>query len=321
MKSILRFSIPSLILAAIVSISPEAYPDTQEKFHKTIKVEEGKTIEIDNINGAVTVSSWENDYVDVFALKKTRMGRDELDRVTIEIHNNEVLEIITVVDKYNPDKYSFFERLYYGFQKRNPKVTVDYTVTIPFTCNPGIAKTTNGNVNISGTSGETLAKTTNGRVHVESVTGHMNAISTNGGIKIMDVDGSADARTTNGKVYIEDVSGTVNAKSTNSGIEIIGATELYSARTTNGNIKISLREHSSGDMDISTTNGSITLLVPAHFSADVDLKTTNGRIHAENFTITLKQLSKNHLIGTIGSGGRFLKMKTTNGSIKLEKSF
>jgi len=112
MKSILRFCIPSLLLAVIVSISPEAYSDIQEEFHRKIEAEEGKTIEIDNINGTVTVSSWENDYVDVFALKKTRRGRDELDRVTIEIHNNEVLEIITVVDKYNPDEYSFFERLH-----------------------------------------------------------------------------------------------------------------------------------------------------------------------------------------------------------------
>ncbi len=319
MKSIPGFFTSALILAAVLSLSTEAYSDFQEEFHKTIKVEKGKTIVIDNINGNVNVSSWDNDYVDVYALKKTRRGRDELDRMTIEVHNKDVLEITTVADEYDPDEYSFFERFFKGFRKRNPKVTVEYTVKIPRTSNLGIAETTNGNVNITGTSGETLAKTTNGRVFVDDVKGYINAVSTNGSIKVIDVEGSADAKTTNGKVYIENVSGVTSAKSTNSGIEIKGTSEINSARTTNGNIKIFLTEDSSGDMDISTTNGSITLRVPLNFNGDVDLKTTNGSIKAENFTITLGKLSKNHLIGTIGNGGRFINIKTTNGSIILGK--
>ena len=319
MKSILGFITSALILATVLSMSTEAYSDFQEEFHKTIKIKKGKTIKIDNINGNVNVSSWDNDYVDVYALKKTRRSRDELDRVTIEVHNKDVLEITTLVDKYDPDEYSFFERLFKGLRTRNPKVTVEYTVKIPRTSNLGIAETTNGNVNITGTSGDTLAKTTNGRVFVDNVKGYINAISTNGNIEVINVEGSAEAKTTNGKVYIENVSGVVSARSTNSGIEIKGATEINSAGTTNGDIEISLTEHSSGDMDISTTNGSITLHVPSNFNGDVDLKTTNGSIKAENFTITLEKLSKNHLIGTIGNGGRFIKMKTTNGSINLEK--
>jgi DUF4097 and DUF4098 domain-containing protein YvlB len=55
-------------------------------------------------------------------------------------------------------------------------------------------------------------------------------------------------------------------------------------------------------------------------AADVKAETVNGTIETD-FALTVSgRLSRRHLSGTIGGGGRSLEMETVNGSIHLKKS-
>ena len=311
-----------MILAAAFGIflcgPRHAYPDAREEVHKIIIPEAGKPVEIDNINGSVTVSAWDRDVIDVLAVKKTRKNKDELDRVSIVIDNTDVLKIRTDIDSRNRHERTFLEKLLEMNWSMEPRVTVEYTVNIPQSCILGKAKTTNGAVTISGTTGDTIAETTNGAVRIEKAQGRILAKSTNGSISAFDITGQIDAVTTNGKINCENISGIINAHTTNGAIDIQDSHSIRKVHTTNSSIDIKLTGFLDCDMDVKTTNGSITLQTPREMNVYLDMSTTNGSIEAEGFTITISQLSKNHLTGTIGTPERSVTLRTTNGSIRLK---
>ena len=71
------FLIASIII--VFGVSQRVFADAQEEFRKTIASKNVKTVEIHNINGNIDVTSWNNDYVEIRALKKTKKDREELE--------------------------------------------------------------------------------------------------------------------------------------------------------------------------------------------------------------------------------------------------
>ena len=67
-------------------------------------------------------------------------------------------------------------------------------------------------------------------------------------------------------------------------------------------------------------NGSVEVTLPASAEFNVDAATTNGGIRTD-FPITVQGMfGPKSLSGTVGGGGRQLKVATTNGGIELRKS-
>ena len=128
------------------------------------------------------------------------------------------------------------------------------------------------------------------------------------------------ALTTNGNVLGHSLAGVVDATTTNGNVEV-STSEWASATTTNGGIRVSMGSANwNGELSVRTTNGSVDVTLPASAEFKLDAATTNGGIHTD-FPITVQgSLNSKSLSGTVGSGGRELKVTTTNGGIKLMKS-
>jgi DUF4097 and DUF4098 domain-containing protein YvlB len=92
------------------------------------------------------------------------------------------------------------------------------------------------------------------------------------------------------------------------------------AETVNGSISAALgRADWRGSVSFETVNGGITLELPEDLSADVTGETVNGSIETD-FPLAVKgRFSSRRLAGTIGGGGRELRLATVNGSIRLKK--
>lgn len=142
----------------------------------------------------------------------------------------------------------------------------------------------------------------------------------NGNMDVERIAGEIQAKTTNGNIYLEGVGGSVESKTTNGNITIGEANGYISARTTNGSIKARLVEHDGRDMDLHTTNGGIQLALPSHLGITLEASTTNGSIRSDLPITVSGMMSKRHLSGEINGGGPRIKLKTTNGSIKLIES-
>lgn len=128
------------------------------------------------------------------------------------------------------------------------------------------------------------------------------------------------ARTTNGSVLCHDLNSVVEAETTNGNVEV-STSEWTSATTTNGGIRVSMGNVKwNGELKVETTNGSVAVTLPASAEFKVKAGTTNGKIQTD-FPITVQgTFSSKELSGTVGAGGRELRVLTTNGTIKLTKS-
>jgi hypothetical protein len=69
------------------------------------------------------------------------------------------------------------------------------------------------------------------------------------------------------------------------------------------------------DMSFSSGSGAIRLTLPAEFNGEIDAGTGNGSLQSD-FPIQLRgRMDPQHLRGTIGNGGRLIKMRSGNGRL------
>ena len=197
--------------------------ETREEFHETYTVDSDTPVSVQNVNGSIKVSTWNKDYVDVYAVKKTRHGQDDLDRVKIEVHTNGELRIET-----------------HRLEKRD-HVSVEYTLKVPKNVPVKKLQSTNGSIELRGTAGDTDVLTTNGALKIEDTTGCIKAVTTNGHISIDGATGISKVRSTNGGI---DVS-------------FSGFTDDVDISTTNGSVSLTIPKNIDADIDMNTTNGKI----------------------------------------------------------------
>jgi len=128
------------------------------------------------------------------------------------------------------------------------------------------------------------------------------------------------AMTTNGAVHCVKLESVVEAATTNGDVEV-STSEWASAKTTNGGVRVSMGNAKwSGELEEETTNGSVDVTLPASAEFKVEAGTTNGGISTA-FPISVQgRFNSKSLSGTVGGGGRDLKLATTNGGIELKKS-
>ena len=127
-------------------------------------------------------------------------------------------------------------------------------------------------------------------------------------------------RTVNGEIKAASLSSNVVSHTVNGSIQI--STSGYAeAKTVNGEILVSVGNGNWPQaLEFKTVNGGITLDLPPNLSTRVTADTFNGNISSD-FPITSQgTMSRKHLSGTIGSGGRELILKTLNGSINLRRA-
>jgi len=127
------------------------------------------------------------------------------------------------------------------------------------------------------------------------------------------------ALTTNGGVHGHDLNSVVKAATTNGNVEV-ATSEWASASTTNGGVRVAMGNAKwTGELSLTTTNGSVHVTLPAGSEFEVRASTTNGGVNTD-FPITVQgSFNSKNLSGTVGGGGRELRVATTNGGIELKK--
>ena len=169
--------------------------------------------------------------------------------------------------------------------KKNSSIGISYTITVP----KNIAlecKSSYGNIRLANTIGDITANTSYGDITVETVSG---------------------------KLRLDTSYGKVDCKQ-------ITCADL-SANSSFGDIFVRFSSDSPSDLKakISTSYGDIDADVPLDFAGDVFIDTSFGKIKTDLAIIVKGELSKSHLAGTIGHGGKgVLELKTSFGSIKIE---
>ncbi len=133
-------------------------------------------------------------------------------------------------------------------------------------------------------------------------------------------DVSLVARTVNGRVDAIDLHSDVKVSTVNGAIEVSTA-GFASAATVNGGIEAHLgRADWDGRLGFSTVSGSIEISLPTEANTEVLVTTLTGSIHSD-FPLEIESIgdvwSGRRAHGTLGQGGRNLRVSTLNGSVSL----
>jgi hypothetical protein len=127
-------------------------------------------------------------------------------------------------------------------------------------------------------------------------------------------------QTVNGDVEAEHLGSDAEVSTVNGSIDVSAAGHVE-ARTVNGSIRAAMgRADWQSEAEFTTVNGGITLTLPDDLSAEVRAETVNGDLETD-FPLTVTgRFGPRHMRGTIGHGGRQLRLTTVNGSIRLRKA-
>jgi DUF4097 and DUF4098 domain-containing protein YvlB len=246
--SLLRlFSIGALGVAVVlaVTVTPSVAKE-YETIDETIAFNRGGTFRIENVNGSITVETWDQDNVRIQA-EKIADSQESLDDIEIEITGSgDHVSVITHYPRHS---------------RRGESRHVEYNITLPVEADLDM-------------------RTVNGKLEVYGIRGRVDASTTNGGVEVVDITGETEISTTNGSIkarYNEVFTGQYHFSTTNGSVTLDlppGAGGELDAKTVNGSITTDFpatverlsRRHLRGTFGgggayfkISTVNGSVRI--------------------------------------------------------------
>ncbi len=164
-------SLCALLVLALGAHASDHRGALTEEFHQTYAITSDGRIELDNINGAVHISSWDRSEVKVDAVKYADT-KERLDEAKIEIDaGKDYLSIRT--------KYPDHDRSWNWGSHNNP-ASVEYTLTVPRAARLDEIKLINGSLDVAGISGEVRASCINGQLEAHDLSGRAKLATING---------------------------------------------------------------------------------------------------------------------------------------------
>jgi len=125
---------------------------------------------------------------------------------------------------------------------------------------------------------------------------------------------------TNGGITIDNVHSRVEFKTVNGGVTLTRMGGDVEGRTSNGGVNITL-DGSTWDgrgLDVQTSNGGVNLAIPVSYSAHLDTGTNNGSLRID-FPMTFQGTIGRTFATDIGSGGPDIRVRTSNGGVRITK--
>jgi hypothetical protein len=126
--------------------------------------------------------------------------------------------------------------------------------------------------------------------------------------------------TSNGSIAITGVRAEVEAEAGNGSLRLSDLGGRVRAATRNGSVTVDLTgTRWEGDrLDVETTNGSVRVHVPDGYAAHLETGTTNGSVRID-FPITVQGRLNRDVSTDIGGGGPTVRVRTHNGSVRIER--
>lgn len=203
---------PNIPQSAVVS-SQIVVLDETERFEQTYPLNANGRVAVSNVNGSITIESWDKNEVKLEAVK-TADSRENLGNVKINIDSKpEYLRIETQYDSWKNRSEGMW---------KNRKLEVQYRLWVPRTAVLDEIETVNGSINVSNMSSRTKISTVNGEIRAINLRGTSSIETVNGTVNaefdnlqnVSDISLSAVNGTTN-LIIPSDAEATIKAETVN----------------------------------------------------------------------------------------------------------
>ncbi len=206
----------ALFILALAAQASDRRGAFSEEFHQTYAFTPDGRVELDNINGAVHISTWDQNDVKVDAVKYAD-SKERLDQAHIDIDSDK--DHLSIRTKYPEHDLTF------NWGSHNNPATVEYTLTVPRGARLDEIKLINGSLDVAGVSGEVHASCINGRLEAHNLAGRAELSTINGHLdaKFDQLPGSSlELKSVNGSVELtipSDSKAEIEASTVSGGIE------------------------------------------------------------------------------------------------------
>jgi DUF4097 and DUF4098 domain-containing protein YvlB len=267
---------------------------------KTFKVTGTPEIQLETFDGSIEVHSWDRSDVEV-EIEKRAMEQGLVDemQVSAEQQGNRI-----IVKVSRPGRREFD-----GVQ-----------IGVNFSPSARLRVAVPRNSQLTAMSGD-------GSVTIEDINGKINLKTNDGSIRASRVAGEIFVRSGDGSIRVDRAEGKLDLETEDGSITVEAKPSSLRVRTTDGSIRMEIEADSamSEDWDVQTADGSVTLSLPTTFNAELDAETRDGAVRASHLGVKNetregedREERRRTLKATLGSGGRTLRVRTGDGTIRIE---
>ena len=282
-----------LMTAAACAVAAGAARGQAVQMDRTVDVQPGTRLQLDNHFGDVTIRTWDRSAVRV-------QGSHPIG-TTVEVQPGGSLLQIEANRPGGPT---------------NP---VTYTLTVPADM-PLEVEVIQGDVDVAGTRAGMDIQSIHGNITVVGGADVVALESVQGMVKVTGARGRVNAASVNQGIELTDIRGDIQAEAVNGPIHMRGIDAgRVSAETVNGSVSYEGAIRNDGWYRFSTHNGGIDLTIPAGVGATFTASTFNGTLHTA-FPVTLHEAKEGkEFTFTLGSGGARIELESFNGTMTIRR--
>jgi DUF4097 and DUF4098 domain-containing protein YvlB len=272
----------------------------------TFKAPGQPQVVLDTFDGAIELHSWDRAEVEV-EVERRAMEQSLLDEIKVDASEKNGVITVKVT----------------GPARNVRGVTVG--VHISPTARLRVAVPRNSNIQ---------AHTADGSIRAEAIEGTLVFTTADGAITGTRLGGNLQVRSGDGSIRLDDVTGSLDLETTDGTIAVDARPSVLKARTGDGAIRVTVEPDTAmtDNWDLTTSDGSITLMLPGTFNAELDAETSDGSVRTSHPLLEdqagergegeerrERRDSRRMLRTTIGDGGKLLRIRTGDGSIRIER--
>jgi DUF4097 and DUF4098 domain-containing protein YvlB len=281
------------LAGCVVSLDSQGHSAREERTFAVTGVPE---VHLTTFDGAIRVQSWDRDEVRIEVEKR---GPTEEALKSIEVVAEQTGSRIQVEARRPSGSDAFF-----GIGIHTSR-SARITATVPRASN-------------------IVARSGDGTIRIERVDGRAELRTGDGSVKGSELSGEVVVHTGDGSIALQDIDGTVDLTTGDGGVSVSGVLKGVQVSTGDGSVTVRADETSvmTSDWSIGSGDGTIVLYLPRSFDADLDAHTSDGRISSDvevQMTVSGRE-DRRTLRGRLGEGGRSLKIRSGDGSIRLRES-
>ena len=270
------------VLTMVLAVSAQA-ADT------TVALNRGDRVVIEGLSGAIAVSAWDRDALEVQTVSGTAAVAVRRTGATIQVEG----------------------------EAPGRRRSVDATIRLPAWVDLSVGGASL-DLSVSGVDGAIRVASVSGDIRVEDAAGPVDVRSIRGGVVVIDARGGVRASSQADDVTLRRIAGPVEAHSGDGDI-VLDAIQSMSVRaeTQDGDVTFSGAIEPGGEYGFYLHDGDAFIEVPASVSARVSVSTFDGEFTSD-FPVRVERFSAGMQFDfVLGDGGAVLDIEVFDGEIRL----
>ena len=312
----LRFGLATMILLVLaVSVQGKEYEFVDKK---VFAVDRDLELEINYFGGNIELRSHDVDRVVLRIIKRIdAVSMDEARYLAENIvvkteQTRSSLVVNTNFIKKITKSRSLWGKLI-GSSSADPYGSVDFIVLVPRQCG----------VKISNNMGTVKIRDMSGPIEIRSSASDIELNSIDGNITINNAGGRTQGEMLFGEIVIDQpmgsidlkyIEGDIRIKSSSASVNIVQERGSLDLTTTTGDVVIKSHVYTGRDCFVTTESGDITLSLPRSLCGTLQVRSDLGNIKTQ-MPITIESVSKESLVGNLGSGGVRITLSSNTGDV------